>query len=313
MLVATITWHATAQLLLVGVINGASYGLLGVGFALVLGVTGRFHFAYGFGYALAAYGVFWGYDRVHLPLIVAVVLGLVVCIAFSLGCERLVYRPLATRAGASALLAVFVASLGLGIAGQNLLELGFSSAAQQIGGPSGFQTVIRWGPAVMRWEDVWQMISSLVLVVALAVLLRSTGLGRAVKATRGNPEMARIIGIDPNSIYLVCFGVAGLFSAVAAFWYGLKFSVESDMGSTPVIFAFVVAFLAGTASSPLRIFVTGIVISVVQQLSSLVLSVRYQQLVIFVILLVYLVSLAFEPRRLVTKVRALVPGAPAAA
>ncbi len=304
----TLTAHAAAQLALTGLINGTAYGLLGVGFALILGVTGRFHFAYGFGYALAAYGVFWGYDRVHAPFVVAILIGLVVGTLFGLVSERLIYRPLAARAGATALLAIFVASLGLGIAGQNVLALGFSSAAQQINGPTGFQSVIHWGTAVLRWEDVWQMLSAVALVLGLAALLKFTGLGRSVRATRGNPEMARVIGINPHAIYLVCFGIASLFCAVAAFWDGVKFSVTTDMGFTPVIFAFVVAFLAGTASSPIRVFIVGILISEIQQLSSLFLAVRYQQLVIFVVLLVYLVVLAVEPRKLWARMTASEPG-----
>ena len=58
--------------------------------------------------------------------------------------------------------------------------------------------------------------------------------------------MARIIGIDPNRIYLVVFALGTLLCGVAAFWYGVKYSVQPDMGFKPVIFAFVVAFLAGT-------------------------------------------------------------------
>ena len=44
---------------------------------------------------------------------------------------------------------------------------------------------------------------------------------------------------------------------MAAIWYGLKYTVDPAMGFTPVIYAFVVAFLAGTARSPIRVFVTG--------------------------------------------------------
>jgi branched-chain amino acid transport system permease protein len=307
-LAITFSKDITLQLIGSGVINGAAYGLLGVGFALILGVSGRFHYAYGFSYALSAYGAYWAYDRVHLPFLVAIVFGVIVCTIFGLACERTIYRPITERAGANALLAVFVASLGLAIAGQNVLELGFSSAAQQIGGPEGFETVIKWGPVVFRWVDVWQVVSAVALVLILSGLLRYTGLGRAIKATRGNPEMAQIIGINPHTIYMVCFGIGSVFCGVAGFWFGLKYSVESDMGFNPVIFAFVVAFLAGTAKAPLRIFLTGIVLSLIQQLSSIFLQVRWTQLVVFVILVLYLIGLAVEPRKLWSRVSSSVPG-----
>ena len=303
LLALTITWDSVSQLLVSGVINGATYGLLGVGFALILGVSGRFHFAYSFTYALAAYAIFWSYVRVGLPFALAAAFGVLVAIIAGVATERLVYRTLAAQAGVNALLAIFVAALGIGIAGENLIRLTFSSANQQIGGPTGFRTAIHWGPTAFRWVDVWQVVSGVVLVVGLTALLRYSGLGRAIKATRGNPEMARIIGINPNTIYLICFAIGSAFGAVAALWYGIKYSVSADMGFKPVIFAFVVGFLAGTARAPIRIFVVGIVVSVVEQLSSLFLEVRWTQLVVFVILVVYLGSISFDPRKVLDAIR----------
>ena len=69
------------------------------------------------------------------------------------------------------------------------------------------------------------------------------------------------------------------------------------MGFKPVIFAFVVAFLAGTASSPIRVFVTGIVVALIEQYSSIWLSVRWTQTAVFVVLVVYLSCLSLEDQR----------------
>jgi branched-chain amino acid transport system permease protein len=303
LLAFNITWDQVSQLLVIGVINGAAYGVLGVGFAIILGVTGRFHFAFGFTYALAAYGVFWATARAGMPYVLAVLFGILVCVIAGVGMERFGYRALAKRAGPAALLAVFVASLGIAIAGENVIRLTFSSAAQQIEGATGLRTAIHWGPTSFRWLDVWQVVSGLLLVVVLTLVLTYTGLGRAIKATRGNPEMARIIGIKPNRIYIVCFAIGSLFAGVAAYWYGAKYSVQADMGFKPVIFAFVVGFLAGTASSPIRIFVVGIIVSIIEQLSSLFLEVRWTQLVVFVILVVYLGALSIEPRKIYAAIR----------
>ena len=55
-----------------------------------------------------------------------------------------------------------------------------------------------------------------------------------------------------------------------------------------MIFAFVVAFLAGTASSPIRVFVTGIAVALIEQYASIWLSVRWTQTAVFVVLVVYL-------------------------
>jgi len=303
-LLAVFTFDSVSQLTVVAIRNGAFYGLLGVGFAIILGVTGRFHYAYGFTYALAAYMVFTFIDRAGLSLWPSAVLGIGLVTAFGIGIERFIYRPLAARAGANALLAVFVASLGLGIAGENIIRLLWSSAAQQLRGVT--IKPYHLGPTNFLNLDVYQVITSTVLVILLTVALRYTRLGRAVKATRSNTDMARIIGINPNTIYLLVFGVGTFFCGVAAFWRGMEFNVQPDMGFQPVVIAFVVAFLAGTASSPVRVFITGILVSMVEQYSSIWLSARWTQLAIFVVLVLYLVSLSFDPRAVLAR---LWPGA----
>ena len=303
-MLAVFTFDSVSQLTVVAIRNGAFYGLLGVGFAIILGVTGRFHYAYGFTYALAAYMVFTFIDRAGLSLWPSAVLGIGLVTAFGIGIERFIYRPLAARAGANALLAVFVASLGLGIAGENIIRLLWSSAAQQLRGVT--IKPYHLGPTNFLNLDVYQVITSTVLVILLTVALRYTRLGRAVKATRSNTDMARIIGINPNTIYLLVFGVGTFFCGVAAFWRGMEFNVQPDMGFQPVVIAFVVAFLAGTASSPVRVFITGILVSMVEQYSSIWLSARWTQLAIFVVLVLYLVSLSFDPRAVLAR---LWPGA----
>jgi len=289
------------QLTANAVINGTFYGLLGVGFALILGVTGRFHYAYGFLYALTAYLIFTLHARADWPLLPAVFVGLLLTTVLGVATERVVYRPLAAHAGATALLAIFVASLGIGIAGENLIRLFWSSASQALTGIN--QKPITWGDAIFLNLDLYQVLCSIALVAVLSLLMRYTPLGRAIKATRSNPEMATIIGIDPNMIYLVCFAVGTFLAGVAAFWRGIKFTVSPDMGFTPVIFAFVVAFLAGTASSPIRVFLTGLFVSFVEQYSSIWLSARWTQTAVFVILLVYLISLSIDVKALRARFR----------
>ena len=289
MFFAVFNAETVAQLTAKGIFAGAAYGLLGVGFALILGVSGRFHFAYGFTYTLAAYMVFTLKSRgPQLPFWIAVVVGILLVAVLGMGIERVVYQPLARHAGANALLAIFVAALGIGIAGENVIRLLWGSSNQNLFGPDQKVWSI-WKVNFLNF-DVWQAASAFALVLGLTALLRFTGLGRAIKATRVNPELATIIGINANQIYLICFFIGTIFAGVAAFWYGLQFTTDPSMGARPVIFAFVVAFLAGTASAPLRVFFTGVVVALIENLASIWLSVRWTQLAVFVLLVGYLTS-----------------------
>lgn len=280
------------QLTIDGFFRGCSYGLLGVGFALILGVTGRFHFAYGFTYTLAAYLAYTFTFRVDLPFWPSAVLGVLLAATLGALIERLVYRSLANNAGSTALLAVFVAALGLGIAGDNLIRLFWGSETQAYYGPTK-KAYSLWGTTFLNF-DVWQAASGIVVVLLLAAMLRYTALGRRIKATRVNPDLARTIGINADATYVICFFLGTVCVGVAAIWYGLKFTVDPGMGYSPVIYAFVVAFLAGTARSPIRVFVVGIIVALIEQYSSIWLSVRWTQTAVFVVLVGYLSVLAVQ-------------------
>lgn len=287
------------QLTFNGLFRGTSYGLLGAGFAIILGVTGRFHFAYGFTYTLAAYiaftlharGTWAGPFSNGIPFILAGIIGILATAFVGVGIERFVYRPIAKRAGATALLAIFVAALGIGIAGQSAIALLWGQQSVPFYDRGRHLSKVGWGFWKVTYEnlDVIQAVTSVSLIVIFALILRFTSLGRQMRATRVNPDLAEIIGINSKRIYLICFFIGTIFCGTSAFWYGLQFTVNPDMGARPVITAFVVAFLAGTASSPIRVFLTGIAIALLEQWLSMFISTRWTQTAVFVVLFVYLI------------------------
>lgn len=297
-----VTFQTIRQLTVDGFFRGCSYGLLGAGFALILGVTGRFHFAYGFTYVLAVYLAFtFTFRGPQLEFWLAAALGVALTAALGGAIERVVYRPLAKNAGATALLAVFVAALGLGIAGENLVRLFWGSNTQAYYGPKKRAWHL-WDTVFLNF-DVWQAVSGVAIVVLMAVMLRFTPLGRRIKATRVNPDLAKTIGIDADRVYVICFVIGTICAGVSAIWYGLKYTVDPGMGFNPVIYSFVVAFLAGTTRSPIRVFVVGILVALLEQYSSIWLSARFTQTAVFVVLVVYLSVLAVRSSAMWSKFR----------
>src|SRR5690242_9054957 len=82
------------QALVDGLIHGSAYGLLAVGFALILSVTGRFHFAYALSYALAAFVAAVLEGVYGLSLVPAAAVGLAAGGLVGVACDVVVYRPL---------------------------------------------------------------------------------------------------------------------------------------------------------------------------------------------------------------------------
>ncbi|MEU5879815.1 branched-chain amino acid ABC transporter permease [Spirillospora sp. NPDC047279] len=283
-------WQLTAN----GLIRGAFYAALGAGLALVIGVTTRFHFAYALTYTVAPYAAYWVMDGLGVPFWPSALIGLATAVAVSVLLELGVYEPVARRAADRAMLAVLVTSIGVSTAGIALLQLRFGTSGLPFYGPEVVQHDL--GPVRISNFEIALVATCLLLVVATAAFLAFTPIGRSVKAVRSNPGLAGVLGISVRRVGLVCFAIAGLISGACALWYGLLYTVQPTMGDATVIYGFVVAFLAGTRSSPLRALPVGIGLGLLEQGASIWLSVQWAQTAVFTVLAVYLAVLAGKGR-----------------
>lgn len=280
--------HEFIQLTVDGLINGSAYALLGVGFALILGVTGRFHFAYAFTYTLSAYITAVGASSWHIPVIPAVVLGLVVGMVAGVLIESYIYRPLAAGAGANALLVIFVGSLGVSIAGEAAITLlwGMNTVTRDFQAFTvsnlNIQGISFTSLDVVSVGVVW------VCILIWGIFLRRSGIGRQVRAVRVNPEMAQAVGIDSRAIYRLVFAIGSLFAGIAALLYTLKFAATPDMGDRTILYALVVAFLGGTSRAPWAVGLTGLGLGLVESWSGHWVSSQWSSMVVFAVLLLYL-------------------------
>jgi branched-chain amino acid transport system permease protein len=274
------------QSIVSGIIAGGSYALLGVAFALILGVTGRFHFAFAIIYTASAYLSAIVLDKWGLPLFPACLVGLVVGVVLGIVVEAIVYRPLAVRAGENALLGVFVAALGLVIAGENLIRLVWGNDARNMNGfPDHTYTVAN---ITFTLLELTLVLLAIVIIGALALLLDRTIVGQQIKAVRGNPEMAQAVGVDVRRVFLLVFAIGSLIGGIASVFDGMRFAAEPDMGNTPLFYAFVVAFVAGAERSPVVVGLVGLGIGVVESVSTLWVSDNLSALTVFGLLLLWL-------------------------
>jgi branched-subunit amino acid ABC-type transport system permease component len=273
------------QALVDGVISGSAYGLLGVGFALILSTTGRFHFAYAVSYSIGPFLAAVLLDVYGVPLAPAAAAGLAVAALVGVACDVAVYRPLSRRTGSDSVLAVFVASLGILIAAENVLSLTWGSAPRNLGVPAH---PISIGDVTFTRLDIAAVCVSLALSVALWLLLARSGFGREIKAVRANAQMSTAIGIDVRRVHAAVFAIGSLVAGVAGLLYAFKYAASPDMGEDAVFYALLVTFLAGSSSSPLRLLLVGVFVGLVGKIANLWLSPQLSTGVVFVLLLAFL-------------------------
>jgi branched-chain amino acid transport system permease protein len=275
-------WELFKQLTTNGVINGSWYALLGLGFGVILHITGRFHLAFAATYTVSAYTALEVAEHTGAPLPLSIVCGLLGGVVAGLLMERLVYRPVAASGGA--LLTIFVASLGITIVVENAIRLKLGSSSKVL---SGFPIhAIRVFGVHFTSLDAASVLTVWFLIAAVALFLQHTSAGRSINAVRVNPEMARVVGIDPDRVYLWVFAMGSFLGGVLALYTSMKYAAVPDMGLQPILYAFVVAFIGGI-SNIWFVGLVGVALGLAESWTGLWLSAQWSSLVVFSILFIY--------------------------
>lgn len=282
------------QAIVVGLVQGALYGLLAAGLGLIIAVTKRFHFAMATTFVLAVWiaAMFAGEG---VPTLLAIVLGLAAGMLAGVLIEALIYAPIVARAPQAALLSVFVAALGVVIATENVVRLLFEGTSRQIDPGFAPKRLTLLGDVGLSNVDLLAVCVSVALVVALWVLLRRSGFGRAIRAVEENPDMATAVGVSPRRVCYAVFAIGSLLIGAAAMLYGMRSAVPPDGGAGPTFITLVVVFLAGVRSSPLRFGVAGVAVGVAESLATVYVSASWSSVVVFGILFAYVVSTPYLP------------------
>ena len=283
LLVLAVTSSALGQAILDGCVQGAVLGILALGFGLILGVTGRFHFAFATTFVVGVYVAAEFADR-GAPVYVGVAIGIVCATVLGVLIEWFLYRPLVRRVPELALLAVFVTALGVVIIGQNVLQLVYGTGSVTLGTSYTIRWVSFGGNLGLTTLDIVSLGVALVLTVAVSVFMLRTQYGRAIRAVQENVEMATAVGISSELVYVVVFAIGSALSAVGAVLLTQGGSARPDSGMSPTFNVLVVVFVAGLRATPLGFMVAAIAIGLLQTVSLLWLSPGWSPVLVFGVL-----------------------------
>lgn len=271
------------QAIINGLLIGGIYALVAVGLTLVFGVMDIVNFAHGEFLMLGMFGGYLASTEFGLdPLLVAPVIGLVV---FCLGAltERVIIEPIIKAPP----VAQVMATVGLGLIMVNgmaaLLGTDFRSVntAYQDRAFSAFGVTV---PATYLFAGLY----SLVVALALTLFLNRTEFGKAMRATAQNRGAAELMGISPRRMYMVAFGIGTGLCALAGSVILPYTLVYPTVGQQYVLIMFTVVVLGGLGSVRGAIL-AGLVVGLLQSLTTLVLPSELQNLVVFVVFFAVLV------------------------
>jgi branched-chain amino acid transport system permease protein len=265
-----------------GVTTGAVYALIALGLTLIYGVLHIINFAHGASLMMALYGVYFLKERLGIDPYLA--LPVVVPLMFVLGYA--LQRVVINRASHGKDENILLVTLGLSIVMENLALLFFKSDTRTI---DTAYTLTTWsiGSAMISLPKLVAFVGALVVSALLLWMVRGTDLGRAIRAVAKETHGARLMGIDVEHVYAMCFGIGLACLGAAACFLLPAYYVNPQVGNGFVLVAFTIVVLGGMGSFA-GALLGGLLIGVVESLGGLYLGESLGQVGIFVIFIAVL-------------------------
>ena len=269
--------------------TGAVYALIALGLTLIYGVLHIINFAHGAALMVALYAVYL--LKAHLGIDPYLALPIVVPGMFGLGYA--LQRGIINRAGHGKDEYILLVTLGISIVLENLALLVFKSDTRTIETPYTLMTVAI-GPAMIALPKLVAFAGALATSAVLLLILTGTDLGRAIRAVAKEKHGAKLMGIDVDHVYALCFGIGLACLGAAACFLLPVYYVNPQVGAGFVPVAFTIVVLGGMGSFG-GALAGGLLIGVVESLGGLYLGESLGQIGIFA---VFIGVLLFRPQGL---------------
>jgi len=283
-----------AQQLINGLALGAVYALIALGYTMVYGILQLINFAHGEVYMLGAYlgiivlGVLTTIGltvySLTLSIIIALVVSMAFCAAYGATIEYTAYRPLrnATR------LAPLISAVGVSIILQNFVMLTQGKEYKNLPPmlPSEGVTILG---ATVSPVQMFILGASILIMIALHLFISKTRIGKAMRATSQDREMAGLVGININRVISVTFMIGSALASVAGVMVTLYYGVvHFFMGYLAGIKAFTAAVLGGIGSVP-GAMLGGFMLGLIENFGASYISSVYKDAFAFLVLIITLI------------------------
>lgn len=272
-----------AQQLINGLMLGASYSLVAIGYTLIFGVLNLLHFAHGevfmIGAYIGLYIVLLGHADIYTAMAGAIVgtglLGVVMVYAGVLPVKP--HNPLAR----------LISTIGITIVLQNVALYLFGG--QQVAFPEAIEPVpFQIGPVTINTVQIFILATSVALMALLWLFITRTKTGRAIRAVAENPETAALLGVNVNQVILVTFIVASALAGMAGVLDGLRTANISPFMGLQVAVKGLVVMLLGGLGNVFGAMVGGLLLGMIEILSAAYIGTSMRDFFSFVILILIL-------------------------
>jgi branched-chain amino acid transport system permease protein len=256
-------WLANlATVVLGGVMQGGVYAMFAVGLTLIFGVMRIINAAHGEMVMMGAYLTWVAFFFLGLDPLLALVLTLPIAFLFGMVVQRLLLDAAVGQPELTGLLITF----GLGLTMIYTAELIFTTDFRTI--PYAPRSVQLTRTISVGQNRVISFAMAVGISSAVYLFLRTSRLGKAIRATALNAEVALVCGIDVRRIYLITTGVAAALAVAGGALVSIQFGFNPETGVVYTLQAFAIIVLGGRGHY-VGALIGGLMLAVLENLVSL--------------------------------------------
>lgn len=228
-----------------GLVSGSAYALIALGIVIIFRSTHTVNFAIGDIGTLSVY-VSVSAISLGLPLYAALLVAIVVAAAVGVLVELVLIRPLMGRR--ASLFVALVVTIGVSLVIQALIHVIWGYDAMRIQPLAG--GIVRVFGIVLTWNKILAAAVALTAIAIVGWFFAFTSTGTAMRASADDRFAAAVVGVRPNRLSVIAWGLGCSLAAVAAFFLAADSSVNPHLTTAPLFRAFAGVFLGGLSSMP---------------------------------------------------------------
>jgi branched-chain amino acid transport system permease protein len=266
--------------LVYGIILGSMYAVVASGLSLIWGTMKMLNFAHGEFYMIGAYIFFFLTTLYELNSFISLVVSMVATFIIGMCIARLTVIPLIDKPGWIS--SHIVVTIGLMVFFQHfaLIFLGerYKKPPYFIEGnidiasiPIAIQRLIILGVCLL-------------MLASLYIFIRKTKLGIALRALAQDREVAQLMGVSVNRMYLLAFSISVSLAAGAGAVLSPIFMIFPTMGAVPLLKAFVVCVLGGLGNFEGAV-IASFTLGVIESLTTMFIGAEWKDVIAFIVLI----------------------------
>jgi len=237
-----------------GLTRGSIYALIALGYTMVYGIVQLINFAHGEIYMIGAFTALifisvltmLGWHPI-LVLLIAAAAAIVWSSAYGFTLEKIAYKPLRGAPRLSAL----ISAIGMSLFLQNYVLLAQTSDFLPFPALIPDFEILEPIAHIIGTPEVVIIVVTAIVMVLLTLLIKFTKIGKAMRATAQDHNMALLVGVDVNKVISITFIIGSATAAIGGVLIASHIGqINFYIGFIAGIKAFVAAVLGGIGSIP---------------------------------------------------------------